>query len=52
MTEYAEDLWKGKDVTNQNDLSIWRYIGTHDGVFRMFPAFPVYREYDHRVRPW
>ncbi|XP_078490207.1 uncharacterized protein LOC144746834 [Ciona intestinalis] len=32
--------------------NIWRYFGSHDGVFRIFPAVEMFKSYDHTTQGW
>ena len=50
ITRYIDELWIGLD--NHSSHAIWRYIGTTDGVLRIYPGIQVPEDYDHRKMTW
>ncbi|XP_053377482.1 VWFA and cache domain-containing protein 1-like isoform X2 [Mercenaria mercenaria] len=46
----AEEIWRNNPEAGK--MVIWRYIGTTDGVMRMYPAVQLPKNYDHTRRPW
>ncbi|XP_069121602.1 VWFA and cache domain-containing protein 1-like isoform X2 [Argopecten irradians] len=50
LTYQAETIWKRS--TDQAELVVWRYIGTTDGVMRLYPGAQLPKNYDHTRRPW
>ena len=49
VTAYVDKLLQ---ELGRPDYVVWRYIGTHDGVFRTLPGSSLDKEYDHTLRPW
>ena len=48
MTEPIDGFWR-----ETNAPEIWeRYIGTYNGVLRMYPGKVLPEEYDHQERGW
>ncbi|XP_070571542.1 VWFA and cache domain-containing protein 1-like [Ptychodera flava] len=50
-TAKVDELWQ-KDDTGYEDYTVFRYIGTENGVFREFPGVRLNNLYDPTVRPW
>ncbi|XP_033726771.1 VWFA and cache domain-containing protein 1-like [Pecten maximus] len=50
LTYQAEQMWKTNQ--QQEELVVWRYIGTTDGVMRLYPGAQLPKNYDHTRRPW
>ncbi|XP_078487608.1 VWFA and cache domain-containing protein 1-like [Ciona intestinalis] len=53
-TSKLEQLWteiSGASQELQREI-LWRYIGTKEGVFRMYPGTELPKNFDPVVRPW
>ncbi|XP_070560450.1 VWFA and cache domain-containing protein 1-like [Ptychodera flava] len=50
-TAKVDELWQ-KDDTGYEDYTVFRYIGTENGVFREFPGVRMNKLYDPTTRPW
>ncbi|XP_021351428.1 VWFA and cache domain-containing protein 1-like isoform X1 [Mizuhopecten yessoensis] len=50
LTYQAEQMWKANQ--EQEQLVLWRYIGTTDGIMRLYPGAQLPKNYDHTRRPW
>eukprot|EP00105_Crassostrea_gigas_P036424 XP_019920572.1 PREDICTED: VWFA and cache domain-containing protein 1-like [Crassostrea gigas] len=50
ITHFAEELWL--NFHQHSSDTIWRYIGTIDGVLRVYPGIQIPDHYDHSQRPW
>ncbi|XP_077996467.1 VWFA and cache domain-containing protein 1-like [Glandiceps talaboti] len=50
-TAKVNELWIN-DNTGYEDYTLYRYIGTTNGVFREFPGVRMNDMYDPTVRPW
>ena len=40
------------DMLKPSEFSIWRYLATENGVFRVLPGIGLPKEYDATIRPW
>nr|XP_026693365.1 VWFA and cache domain-containing protein 1-like isoform X2 [Ciona intestinalis] len=45
------ELWDGFGQ-DEKMYNIWRYFGSHEGVFRIFPAVEMFKSYDHTTQGW
>ena len=61
LTYELEKLWKLSAAAASNtsaevglfsDNALKRYVGTREGVYRVYPAIRVTTEFDPRERPW
>ncbi|XP_070573521.1 VWFA and cache domain-containing protein 1-like [Ptychodera flava] len=50
-TAKVDELWQN-DNTGYEDYTLFRYIGTENGVFREFPGVRMNNLYDPTARPW
>uniref|UniRef100_A0ABM0MXQ2 VWFA and cache domain-containing protein 1-like n=1 Tax=Saccoglossus kowalevskii TaxID=10224 RepID=A0ABM0MXQ2_SACKO len=50
-THVVDDIWVN-DVSGIELYTLLRYIGTYDGVFRMYPGVKLKKKYDPTTRPW
>ncbi|XP_070571541.1 VWFA and cache domain-containing protein 1-like [Ptychodera flava] len=50
-TAKVDELWLNDD-TGYEDFTLFRYIGTANGVFREFPGVRMNKLYDPTSRPW
>ena len=46
---YLENMWKN---SSKPDGVVWRYFGTPQGVFRIYPGVEMPKFYDPSTRPW
>ncbi|XP_076082495.1 VWFA and cache domain-containing protein 1-like isoform X1 [Mytilus galloprovincialis] len=46
----AESIWKSSEELSE--FVVWRYIGTADGVMRLYPGVELPKNYDHTRRAW
>ncbi|XP_063407199.1 VWFA and cache domain-containing protein 1-like [Mytilus trossulus] len=46
----AESIWKSS--RELSEFVVWRYIGTADGVMRLYPGVELPKNYDHTRRAW
>ena len=44
-----ERMWKN---TNNSNKVIWRYFGTEQGIFRIYPGVEMPKYYEPLSRPW
>jgi len=60
LTHKLEEIWKDSadadsdslaDVSQLNDYTIYRYVGTRDGVYRIYPAIRVPVKFDPTKQP-
>ena len=59
LTYELERIWKRKktasntsfDVGQLNDKTLYRYVGTRDGVYRIYPAIRVPIKFDPTEQP-
>jgi len=60
MTYKLEEIWKENadadastlsDVGQLNDYTLYRYVGTRDGVYRVYPAVRVPLSFDPTSQP-
>ncbi|XP_066284021.1 VWFA and cache domain-containing protein 1-like [Branchiostoma lanceolatum] len=47
LTAAIEQYWRESDAD-----SVWRYVGTRNGMFRIFPGIAVDRRYDPTQQAW
>ncbi|CAH1264807.1 CACHD1 [Branchiostoma lanceolatum] len=47
LTAAIEQYWRENDAE-----SVWRYVGTRNGLFRIFPGITVDRRYDPTQKAW
>ena len=53
LTAAADLIWLSPtNIASTKDFFVWKYLGTTHGVFREFPASPLYKQFDHTSRPW
>ncbi|XP_070571547.1 VWFA and cache domain-containing protein 1-like isoform X2 [Ptychodera flava] len=50
-TARVDEIWPNVD-TGYDDYTLFRYIGTENGVFREFPGVRMNKLYDPTTRPW
>ncbi|XP_013418905.1 VWFA and cache domain-containing protein 1 [Lingula anatina] len=50
ITYQAEQIWKNKQLLSH--YVVWRYIGTVDGVVRVFPGVQLSKNFDVTQRQW
>eukprot|EP00761_Pharyngomonas_kirbyi_P007059 gb/GECH01007068.1/.p1 GENE.gb/GECH01007068.1/~~gb/GECH01007068.1/.p1 ORF type:complete len:1244 (+),score=261.99 gb/GECH01007068.1/:1-3732(+) len=48
LSQIAENVWK----TTTDDRIVWRYLGTHRGVFRIYPGTPNNKTFEPAERVW
>ncbi|CAC5388604.1 unnamed protein product [Mytilus coruscus] len=46
----AENIWRTS--RELSEFVVWRYIGTADGVMRLYPGVELPKNYDHTRRAW
>ncbi|CAH1777703.1 unnamed protein product [Owenia fusiformis] len=46
VMRHIDDFWR------MDEAVLWLYIGTANGIFKMFPGSYLQRSYDPTVRPW
>ncbi|VDI58540.1 Hypothetical predicted protein [Mytilus galloprovincialis] len=46
----VESIWKSS--RELSEFVVWRYIGTADGVMRLYPGVELPKNYDHTRRAW
>ena len=56
LTYKLEDIWKGNmaaDSSGLDDLGqpLYKYVGTRDGVYRVYPAVRVPIKFDPTTQP-
>jgi len=56
LTYKLEDIWKRNMAADSNSLDglgqpLYRYVGTRDGVYRVFPAVRVPIKFDPTTQP-
>jgi len=52
LTYQLSSIWNGVNSSHYWQYVLYRYIGTREGVYRMFPSTPLPKEYDPTARPW
>jgi len=61
MTHELESIWKrsaaatsntSDDVGHLNEYALFRYVGTREGVYRIYPAIGVATKFDPTKQPW
>ena len=53
LTSLVDETWLSRDNQKQYlKKFVRRYIGTYNGVLRMFPGAPLPANFDHTSRPW
>jgi len=58
LTYILEDTWKrsaeaGSSKADQlNKYALYRFVGTREGVYRVFPAIRVPVKFDPTKQPW
>jgi len=52
MTYELESIWKNAAASTESTLlTLYRYVGTRDGVYRVYPAVRVPVEFDPTQQP-
>jgi len=51
-TLYSGGLLAALDMSTQEAIPVWRYYGSMDGTFRLYPGAKVAQQYDPIDRPW
>jgi len=61
MTYKLERIWKrgatvawnrSVDVDQLDNFALYRYVGTREGVYRVYPAIRVATKFDPTKQPW
>lgn len=51
-TQESERFWKTNSHGTYEAFVMWRYVGTKEGIMRIYPGNQLPKEFDATVRPW
>nr|XP_006815782.1 PREDICTED: VWFA and cache domain-containing protein 1-like [Saccoglossus kowalevskii] len=52
ITAAVNDIWKSDDATGYEHYTLFRYMGTRNGVYRQLPGISMSKLHDTTIRPW
>ncbi|XP_006819745.2 VWFA and cache domain-containing protein 1-like [Saccoglossus kowalevskii] len=52
VTAKVNEIWKSEDADMYKHYTLFRYMGTRNGVYRQLPGITMSKVHDTTVRPW
>nr|XP_006819871.1 PREDICTED: VWFA and cache domain-containing protein 1-like [Saccoglossus kowalevskii] len=52
VTAKVNEIWKSEEADIYNNYTLFRYMGTRNGVYRQLPGITMNKLHDTTARPW